>query len=306
MEYLKRDSNNQYILQDHGTGFSSSYRNKFLDTIIGSNVVTLQYIVNQLIIDQYPNLEFKFNIEFKKSLLEQINEYTNRPRIKFNNFICSFNGSPHISRQFLTSALYKFGWFDMQYCSKNFVASRDTIDGNIKTYCDSYIDERFYRKFIINDSQSAENFYKNSYGFNYERFNHVNNIKILNDRLTGSFVHVVSETLATSYYPFVTEKFLYSIVTLGLFITYGQPNWHNHLLEYYGFKKYDKIFNYQFDLIENPVLRLVELLTMLSKFEKLTPAEWHDLYLIEKDTIEYNYDWYMSKQYLSHLEKFDG
>jgi hypothetical protein len=74
----------------------------------------------------------------------------------------------------------------------------------------------------------------------------------------------------------------------------------------YGFKLYTTIFNYEFDTITNPVIRLVELLGMLSKFGHLTPADWHDLYLLEKDTIDYNYDWYMSKQYLAQLEKFDG
>ena len=112
--------------------------------------------------------------------------------------------------------------------------------------------------------------------------------------------------MATSYYPFVTEKFLYSVVTRGLFLSYAQPGWHSHVEKYYGFKKYTKLFDYRFDNIENPVERLIELITMISKFEKLTPVEWHDLYLLEQDTIEYNYDHYFSGAYHEQLNKYNG
>ena len=109
--------------------------------------------------------------------------------------------------------------------------------------------------------------------------------------------------MATSYVPFVTEKFLYSIVTRGLFLAYAQPGWHDHLEKYYGFKKYTKLFDYRFDTIENPVERLVEMITMISKFSKLSPGDWHDLYQLEQNTIEYNYDHYFSKGYLSCLQQ---
>jgi hypothetical protein len=109
--------------------------------------------------------------------------------------------------------------------------------------------------------------------------------------------------MATSYYPFVTEKFLYSVVTRGLFLAYAQPGWHAHLEKYYGFKRYTKLFDYRFDLIQNPVERLVELMSMISKFSVLSVHDWHDLYLIEQDTIEYNYNHYYSKDYLKCLEK---
>ena len=111
--------------------------------------------------------------------------------------------------------------------------------------------------------------------------------------------------MATSYQPFVTEKFLYSIVTRGLFLSYAQPGWHAHIEKYYGFKLYTKLFDYKFDSITNPVERLVELMTMVGKFSHLTPHEWHDLYLLEQDNIEFNYDHYFSKNYLNELKKYE-
>jgi len=113
----------------------------------------------------------------------------------------------------------------------------------------------------------------------------------------------VSETMATSYVPFVTEKFLYSVVTRGLFLSYAQPGWHAHVEKYYGFKRYTKLFDYQFDTIQNPVERLVELMSMISKFSILTIDDWKDLYLLEQETIEYNYDHYFSGSYLTKLKQ---
>jgi hypothetical protein len=110
--------------------------------------------------------------------------------------------------------------------------------------------------------------------------------------------------MATSSVPFVTEKFLYSVVTRGLFLSYAQPGWHEHLEKYYGFKRYTNLFDYEFDLVRNPMKRLVKLMEMISKFNFLTPDEWKDLYQIEQETIEYNYHHYFSQDYLKCLAKY--
>ena len=72
----------------------------------------------------------------------------------------------------------------------------------------------------------------------------------------------------------------------------------------YGFKKYTRLFNYNFDTIVNPVERLLELVTMLNKFSKLSSEALRDLYELELETIEYNYNHYFSQDYLTCLEKF--
>jgi len=63
------------------------------------------------------------------------------------------------------------------------------------------------------------------------------------------------------------------------------------------------LFDYQFDTIQNPVERLIELMCMISKFSTLSTHDWHDLYLIEQDTVEYNYDHYFSGDYLKWLNR---
>jgi hypothetical protein len=180
------------------------------------------------------------------------------------------------------------------------VFTRDKLDGHIVDYVgDQY---NFYCKFFIADDSDV--FFNKINSFGHVQYDHKQNIYNLESKLTQSFLHIVSETMATSSVPFVTEKFLYSVVTRGLFLSYAQPGWHEHLEKYYGFKRYTNLFDYEFDLVRNPMKRLVKLMEMISKFNFLTPDEWKDLYQIEQETIEYNYHHYFSQDYLKCLAKY--
>jgi hypothetical protein len=220
--------------------------------------------------------------------------------INYKNFICSFNGSGHVSRHLLSSIIENQGFFNSDYSSKNFKASNDQVLGHLNNLDLTEDEVELYDKFFKN----TDEFNDTVYSFGHVRFDHGNNIYNLESKLTQSFVHIVSETMATSYYPFVTEKFLYSIVTRGLFVAYAQPGWHTYIEKYYGFKLYDKIFDYSFDSIQNPVKRLIKLMEMISKFSKLSIDDWRDLYFVlEKDTIEYNYNHFFSGDYLIKLKE---
>jgi hypothetical protein len=161
--------------------------------------------------EQYKNLKIKFALKIHNNVCFQpLKQYNIHPELNFKNFVCSFNGSAHISRQFLTSILKKFNWFNPNYCSKNFCFTSDMIDGHLGNYLTSE-QHRIYQKFFLND----DTFGQTVYSFGFVRFNHSKNIYNLEHKLTESFLHIVSETIGTSHYPFVTEKFLYSIVTRG-------------------------------------------------------------------------------------------
>tara|TARA_R110000868_G_C10904576_1_gene764529 strand:+ start:267 stop:1214 length:948 start_codon:yes stop_codon:yes gene_type:complete len=292
-------------IMDHMGGFDVEFKNSILDHI--SSVVTqpttilTYYIVNDYVKKNYPNLIFKLD-PFQGRLCQLFNTYTQHPTIELENFICSFNGSDHVSRKLLVSILQKFGYFSLDYCSKNFTYTTDILDGHIHDYVSD--DNSFFRKFFISDD--SEEFFQSINSFGHVRYKHNKNIYNLESKLTKSFLHIVSETMATNCHPFISEKPFYSIVTRGLFVSYAQPGWHEHFEKYVGFKKYTKLFDYRFDNIQNPVERLVELVTMIGKFSKLTPFEWHDLYLIEQDNIEFNYDHYFSKNYLAELKKYEN
>ena len=290
---------------DHLNGFDQYHCNSILDKLSETQhektIVWTGYIVNDSVQTNYPKLDIRYR--WLRWMWQSVENLDHTVGKNYKNFICSFNGTEHIGRQFLTSALYKHGWFSKQYCSKNFTATQNRIDGNILQFHNEQ-QSRFSRKFIVNDSADSDDFYNTVHGFDYDsRTDHNANVNVLHHKISESFVNIVSETMATSYHPFVTEKFLYSIVCRGLFVTYAQPGWHRHVQKYYGFKPYTKIFDYAFDQVANPVDRLLALLAMVGKFSQLTTDDWNDLYLMEKDTIDYNYDHYMSQRYLQHLKE---
>ena len=303
--YIEFDSINSlpdtFELQDHHSGYDKNFKNISFEQLGNrQHTIIVHNIVDNQIKKNYPNLKFVFDANFQYKInLRHFENYNIHPKLDYQNFVCSFNGSDHVSRQLLASALNKFGYFVKGYCSKNFKTNGNEIDGHIANYV---TDTEFYNKFF----DCTDEFNQQIYSFGHVRFDHAKNIYNLENKLTQSFLHIVSETMATSYYPFVTEKSLYSIVTRGLFLAYAQPGWHEHIEKYYGFKLYNKIFDYRFDSITNPVERLVELMTMISKFTKLTTDEWRDLYLLEQDNIEFNYDHYFSKDYLKSLKQFDN
>lgn len=302
-----------FILDDTLGGFNKNFRSTVLDKLAGKNVnILYNQILHPAIKHNYKNINFIFDAQFHNDFFlidtEDLSTLVSSYRkLEFKNFICCFNHSGFIGRQFLTSALYKLKLWNLGYCTKFFSATRDTIDGNIVKFCENPSDERYYRKFIIDDSELANKFYNNEIRTNtaFTQTGRLQNLKTQVDKIVESFVMIVSETTCESYQLYYTEKFLYPIISRNLWLAYAQPNYHANMEKYYGFKRYEKIFDYSFDSITDPVARLVAMLTMLLKFEKLTTDEWYDLYLMEKDTIDYNHDQYFSGRYLIELQKFN-
>jgi hypothetical protein len=289
---------------DHLTGFDQNLRNPILDifTRLAQRyqtkiTVKLSYFIDDKLQQRYPELNLKFEPN-SCPRIHHLRDYDIHPAIDFKNFVCSFNASPHDSRKLLVAALDRFQMADPKYITKNFSFTLDNLDGTLlKLSGDRF---NFYRKFFVDPTRA--DFYQQIIGQAGERsFNHMKNIPVLENMLTQSFIHIVSETMATYHYPLITEKCFYSIVTRGLFLSYAPPHWHMHLEKYYGFRLYKNVFDYQFDTIDNPVERLITLLTMVSKFQKLSIADWYDLYELEKENIEYNYDRYRGGQYMKDL-----
>lgn len=305
---VERDIPASVWLVDHLGGFDGTGFNALLaklDTKARQQHKTCNIIYHQIldsaITSKYPNLKIQFSSEFQQEQnFLHFKNYNIHPDLMVKNFVCCFNGSPHVSRKLLASIIKQFGWWNENYCSKNFTCSGNNLVGHIKDYIGDDR-TRFYSKFFSVD----EKFLHHANGFGHVRFAHAKNILNLERKITESFLEIVSETMATSYQPFVTEKFLYSVVTRGLFVAYAQPGWHEHLERYYGFRRYTRIFDYRFDTVQNPVERLVELMSMISKFSVLSSDDWRDLYEMESDNIEYNYDHYFSKAYLKNLEPYD-
>ena len=311
--YVINMGNNTYQIIDHMGGFDASMHNEVLAQFNqeaktkGTNYTILYHqILNNTVHTKYPflNIKFSADLQNRQNFVHYIN-YTNCPKVNIKNFICSFNGSAHISRQLLTSILNRMGLFNPNYCSKNFTNTIDEIDGHIMNFCGN--DERFYRKFFVSadSSEFLNTTYTFGHNFSHNSSIHSQNVKYLENKLTDSFLHIVGETMGTSCHPFITEKFLYSIVTRSLFLSYAQSGWHQQIDQCYGFKLYTKLFNYRFDSINNPVERLVALIEMIYKFKSFSNDELYDLYLTELDTINYNYDHYFSGAYLKKMKEYE-
>lgn len=301
--FILKSDHPRYLLNDHGGGFDSSLRNPYLDQLPKDEkiFVTSGFVPLESLTATYPNIEFYLNVDQKQIIVEdQIKNYKQHPKVKFKNFVCSFNGAGHVSRKLLVSALHQRGWFNSNYASKNFSFTVDELDGHIKDYVGD--NDCFYQKFFIN--HDSHKFSETVNTFDYLKNNVSTNITTVENFLTQSFLNVVSESIGTTYYPFVTEKFSFSIATRGLFLTYGQPGWHQQLSDCFGFKLYTKLFDYKFDTVENPVVRLIEMLSMISKFSNLSVSDWHDLYQLEFDSIEYNYDHLYSGNWIKNLAQY--
>lgn len=301
-----------FIMGDHLNGFLQNGHNPLLQALSQFacknkrkyTILMDQYILPEFMHDRYQNLDIKFSTKVFQQYnpCTTLSGYRQHPAPTHNKFLCTFNGSSGVGRMFLLALLNKFGWFDPATCSKNIRYDQSQLDGSLESFVGKDKNS-YYRKFFI--TPNDDDFADTVFSFGYNKFDHANNISVLSAPLAESFVHLVSECQSVYEYPYITEKFLYSVVNRGLFVTYGQVGWHQHLTKYWGFKPYTKIFDYHFDDIRNPVERLLALVTMLSKFRHLSRLDYHDLHEMEHETTEYNYDHYFSGAYLKSLARFD-
>lgn len=304
---LEIDADIPVLLFDHLGGFSVEQENSVLEQLTDLTTETRDVYCEYILSDKIKNKHPKLNLKFDEKLWMHGNNISSlivpdKPKHDFQNFLCTFNSNPHNSRKLLVSILHKRGWFNSEYSTKQFAYFPYEVIGQLYDYHGRRA-KSTTKFFIADDSTATTKFYRESFSFESTSLDHGFNFKCLQNSLSKSFVHLVSETIATSHYPFVTEKCFYSIANQGLFLAYAQPGWHKHLELYFGFKKYDRIFDYSFDRIVNPVDRLIALTDMLSKFSTLNRFDWHDLWLIERDTIMHNYMHFAGEQYRWHLKQ---
>lgn len=300
------DNQDSLRIIDHALGFDRNLRCSVLNQIhnqtLHRRTVATEYIFDHRVRDLYPKFDFVFDVNswYQENGIENLQTFEHSPKKDLSVFACSFNNNPHIGRKLLTSAMHYYGFFNPETCSKTFTLNPYEVIGTLYDFVGDRAD--WYKKFF--DGKELNDFYQNRYVFGpMVSRDHSRNQQHLKSKIDKSFLHIVSETMPTSYYPFVTEKFLYSVVQKGLFVAHAQPGWHRHVFYYYGFRRYNKIFNYDFDLIQNPVQRLIAMLDMVAKFSKMSPKDWQDLYEVEKETIEYNFEHFVSGNYLKDLEK---
>lgn len=250
---------------------------------------------------QYPDINFFYKDGLDAgNAWQTLKSVTTHPPIKIEKFLCSFIGSEEVGRQFVVSILQKMEMFDLEYCSKNFVTTKNTVDGNLRRLSNN---PELHTTLVLTNE---EEFFNNVNSFAYDQKDHNQNTLVLQEKIAKCFVNLVCETSAIGPIVTVSEKCLHSLICRGLFLCYAQKNWHNTFENCYGFKNYTKLFNYSFDQIDNPVERLVELIAMINKFIKLSLSEWNNLYELEKTAIEYNYDHFFSSDYIDSIRQYEN
>lgn len=225
--------------------------------------------------------KFKQNINFLKNI-----EHT----------VCSFNGSFHWSRMFFILALYQSGLWNDKFCSKSkklIVRGRDMLSvlqshGLEKIMVDTK--QKDFRKFLLHVNE-----------FEYDRYNHFNNVKVLNNIMNKTFVNAISETYAEGLQPWITEKTFYGVVTKSLTLTLGQYKWYKVFNECYGFKNFN-CFDYNFDSNPDLFTRILSITDQLVKMSHLTKEEKQFVYENNKEVLEYNYHHFMSGEWIKFCE----
>ena len=194
LEQLPQDM----LLSDHLGGFDINHRNPLLD-ILQQRAQALQLVYNvelsfipsESMVTHYCRLNLKPSLDTMYQVFYMPYEnYQYHPDIKHTNFLCSFNGSEHISRQLLLANIHKLGWLDTNYVSKNFTFTVDTLDGHITNLVGD--ENSFYRKFFI-DHYSDQFFASiNNFGNSgakwlesNNRFKHNRSIVELENKLTS-------------------------------------------------------------------------------------------------------------------------
>jgi hypothetical protein len=296
------------VVKDHLGGFDYEYNNNILHDLPAGSTVYLEYLLPPKIKNLYPTLNLKFDAELmiQGNCLDQLAEIAQHVVVehrqflpktahgRITNFLCCFNRSAHVSRQWAVSWLHHIGWFNDQYCSKHFSIQQHFchVHPDLKA---QYQNKNFDQKFL--DSIITFN-------YNGSCTDHRLHFHGISNKIQQSFVHLVTETIAESYYPFPTEKFLYPILNKSLWVAYAQPGYYQFIEKYMGFKQY-QTFDYAFDQVRDPLIRLKTITDMLEPFSKLSRYDWHDIYLIEKDTIDHNFDLVKSKRFLDKLQSLN-
>ena len=114
---VERDLPDSIWLADHLGGFNSTGFNTLL-TKLNTKAqqqnktydITYHQILDSDITSQYSNLKIKFSSKFQQEMnFFYFKNYNIHPELTFKNFVCCFNGSPHVSRKLLASTIKKFG-----------------------------------------------------------------------------------------------------------------------------------------------------------------------------------------------------
>lgn len=273
--YSRAVVDGNYFLSDHLGGFDKDFKNDILSQIPGDSTVYSEYILPHKAKKVYSHLNLKFSAwlfltgNHIYSVSTEAAGIIHKP-LDFQNFVCSFNRSNHMGRHLLVAAMFRRGLFNPKYSSKHFILDAETLTKH-KLECPDF----FNRQIVSFDFTRPDD--------------HKHNLQALSPLIQDNFMTIVSEAMATNDgLPFVTEKFLYPVANQRLWLAYAPPGYHALLKNVFRFEPYS-CFDYSFDNIEDPALRLKTMLDSIRPFAQMTKSQWMNVYEQQLPIIEKNY-----------------
>jgi len=306
-------------LIDHLFGFDSNFENYLLrafDDLQQPITIYTEYILDDQVKLKYPNLDIRFDAAamIQGNNLLAVDRYARSadPNLLNNvkvNFLSSFNKAAHIGRIWLVLWLYELGWFNDECCSKHFEIVNTPRQGWVWSPIPDEV-LYLYSKYVGDDynlpskQHPRSQFLKKIIKFGNPYHTPSDDLKILAKFNQRSFVNLVAETVPINSIPFPTEKSLCPIVHKTLWVAYAPLGHHKFMFDKFGFRPY-QCFDYTFDQEPDPVERLGKLTHMLTKFSKMTPDQWQDIYNQEKEIIKFNFEHVASGSFLTQIRQLN-
>jgi hypothetical protein len=115
-----------------------------------------------------------------------------------------------------------------------------------------------------------------------------------------SFVHVVTETCFWEEKKHLTEKIFKPIVLKQPFILLGCANNLAYLKEY-GFKTFDQWWDESYDLCQDPIQRINQVVHILETLCQMSNDELTNMLYQMEEVLEYNYNRFYSKEFVQDI-----
>lgn len=112
-----------------------------------------------------------------------------------------------------------------------------------------------------------------------------------------SFVYVVTETCYWERKKHLTEKIFKPIVSKMPFILVG-PAYNLEYLRSYGFKTFGQWFDESYDTIEDPILRMDAITSLLTQISNYSLTELEDMLKEMTPVLEHNYKLFYGQEFL--------
>ena len=119
-----------------------------------------------------------------------------------------------------------------------------------------------------------------------DTFTGARNLFTVPSEYARAFVNIVSESNMSPY--FFTEKTTKPLYYKKPFLVVSKEGFHTKMLVDLGFKLYDEIFDYSFDMIEDQTARIENIIQQIKKLENYSNKELEDLTRQIEHKLEFN------------------